>query len=45
MSALSILYVILFYAAMTTLIVGVANKMLQYKRVPAPLKIALTLPH
>ena len=42
MSALSILYVILFYAAMTTLVVGVANKMLQYKRVPAPLKIALT---
>ena len=42
MSALSILYVILFYVAMITLVVGVTNKMLQYKRVPAPLKIAVT---
>jgi len=38
MTALSILYVILFYVAMITLVVGV----LQYIRVPAPLKIALT---
>ena len=42
MSALSILYVILFYVAMLTLVVGVTNKILQYIRVPAPLKIALT---
>lgn len=42
MSALSILYVILFYVAMITLVAGVTNKMLQYKRVPAPLKIAVT---
>jgi len=42
MNALSILYVILFYVAMITLVVGIANKILQYKRVPAPLKIAVT---
>lgn len=42
MSALSILYVILFYVAMITLVVGITNKILQYIRVPAPLKIALT---
>ena len=42
MNALSILYVFLFYAAIITLIVGITNKILQYKRVPAPLKIAVT---
>lgn len=42
MNALSILYVILFYVAMITLVVGIANKLLQYKRVPAPFKIAVT---
>jgi len=42
MSALSIIYVILFYLAMIILVVGITNKLLQYKRVPAPLKIALT---
>jgi nitrate reductase gamma subunit len=42
MSALSILYVILFYVAMITLVAGITNKILQYKRVPAPLKIAIT---
>ena len=42
MSALSILYVILFYVAMITLVVGVTNKILQYIRVPAPLKIVVT---
>ncbi len=42
MTALSILYVILFYVAMITLVVGVVNKILQYIRVPAPLKIAVT---
>jgi len=42
MSALSILYVILFYVAIITLVAGITNKLLQYKRVPAPLKIAVT---
>jgi len=42
MNALSILYVLLFYVAMITLVAGVTNKILQYKRVPAPLKIAVT---
>ena len=42
MSALSILYVLLFYVAMITLVAGITNKILQYKRVPAPLKIAVT---
>lgn len=42
MTALSILYVILFYAAIAVLIGGIINKLLQYKRVPAPLKIAVT---
>jgi len=42
MTALSILYVILFYVAMITLVVGVTNKIVQYIRVPAPLKIAVT---
>jgi nitrate reductase gamma subunit len=42
MTALSIIYVILFYVAMIVLVAGVANKIMQYIRVPAPLKIAVT---
>ena len=42
MTALSILYVVLFYAAIIVLIGGITNKVLQYKRVPAPLKITVT---
>ena len=42
MTALSILYVVLFYAAIAVLIGGITNKILQYKRVPAPLKIPVT---
>ncbi len=42
MSALSIIYVILFYVAMITLVVGVTNKIMQYARVPAPLKVPVT---
>jgi nitrate reductase gamma subunit len=42
MTALSIIYVILFYVAMITLVAGVANKIMQYIRVPAPLKIVVT---
>ena len=42
MTALSILYVVLFYAAIAVLVGGITNKILQYKRVPAPLKIPVT---
>ena len=42
MTALSIIYVILFYVAMIVLVAGVVNKIMQYIRVPAPLKIAVT---
>ena len=42
MSTLSIFYVVLFYAATVLLVVGVARKMLQYTRSPAPLKIPTT---
>ncbi len=42
MDAISILYVLLFYAAIAVLIGGITNKILQYKRVPAPLKIPVT---
>ena len=42
MTALSILYVVLFYAAIAVLVGGITNKVLQYKRVPAPLKIPVT---
>jgi len=42
MSTLSIIYVVLFYAATLLLIVGLARKILQYTRSPAPLKIPTT---
>ena len=42
MTALSVLYALLFYAAIAVLIGGITNKVLQYKRVPAPLKIPVT---
>ena len=42
MSVLSIIYVVLFYVAMAVLIGGIANKIMLYARVPAPLKIAVT---
>ncbi len=42
MTALSILYVVLFYAAIIVLFGGIINKILQYKRVPAPLNIVVT---
>ncbi|HEB82336.1 MAG TPA: nitrate reductase [Gammaproteobacteria bacterium] len=42
MNTLSILYIFLFYVAMIALVAGIINKLLQYKRVPAPLKIAVT---
>ncbi|MDH3342272.1 MAG: respiratory nitrate reductase subunit gamma [Gammaproteobacteria bacterium] len=42
MSVLSIIYVVLFYVALAVLIGGIANKIMLYKRVPAPLKIAVT---
>ena len=42
MTALSIVYVLLFYVAMATLVIGVINKIMQYARVPAPLKVPVT---
>ncbi len=42
MTVLSIIYVVLFYAAIIILFGGIANKIMLYKRVPAPLKIPVT---
>lgn len=42
MSVLSIIYVVLFYVAMAVLVGGIVNKLMLYKRVPAPLKIPIT---
>ena len=42
MSTLSIIYVVLFYAATLLLTVGLVRKILQYKNSPAPLKIPTT---
>ncbi|MDH5387483.1 MAG: respiratory nitrate reductase subunit gamma [Gammaproteobacteria bacterium] len=42
MTVLSIIYVVLFYVAIIVLFGGIANKVMLYKRVPAPLKIPVT---
>jgi nitrate reductase gamma subunit len=42
MSTLSLIYVVLFYAATLLLVVGLAMKIAQYARTPAPLKIPTT---
>lgn len=42
MTALSIIYVVLFYVAMIILFGGLINKIMLYTRVPAPLKIPVT---
>jgi len=42
MSFLTITYALLFYAATALLVVGVARKIMQYARTPAPLKIPTT---
>ena len=42
MSTLSIFYAVLFYVAALLLVVGLARKILQYTRSPAPLKIPTT---
>jgi nitrate reductase gamma subunit len=42
MSALTIVYAALFYAATAILVVGVALKIAQYARIPVPLKIPTT---
>lgn len=42
MSALSILYAALFYGATAILVLGLARKIAQYARTPAPLKIPTT---
>jgi len=42
MSTLSLIYVVLFYAATLLLLVGLGMKIAQYARTPAPLKIPTT---
>ncbi len=42
MSTLSLIYVVLFYAATLLLVVGLGMKIAQYARTPAPLKIPTT---
>ena len=42
MSAISIVYTVLYYAATAILILGVANKVIIYAKTPAPLKIPTT---
>jgi nitrate reductase gamma subunit len=42
MSALTVAYALLFYAATGVLVVGLALKILSYARTPSPLKIATT---
>lgn len=42
MTALSIFFALLFYTATAIFIVGVARKIMQYSRTPAPLKIPTT---
>ena len=42
MSALTVAYAVLFYAATGVLVVGLALKVLSYARTPSPLKIATT---
>ncbi len=42
MTALSIFFALLFYAAMAVFVVGLVCKIIQYSRTPAPLKIPTT---
>ncbi len=42
MTALSIFFALLFYAATAIFVVGLARKIMQYSRTPAPLKIPTT---
>jgi len=42
MNTLSVLYAVLFYLATAVMVLGLARKIWQYSRIPAPLKIALT---
>ncbi len=42
MSALTVVYALLFYLATAVLVVGLARKIIQYARIPAPLKIPTT---
>ncbi|MCY3769593.1 MAG: respiratory nitrate reductase subunit gamma [Gammaproteobacteria bacterium] len=42
MSAITIIYGVLFYLASAVLVIGVAGKVIQYSRTPAPLKIPTT---
>ena len=42
MTALSVIFALLFYAATAIFVVGVVRKIIQYSRTPAPLKIPTT---
>ena len=42
MSAITIIYALMFYIATAVLVVGVGHKIIQYSRTPAPLKIPTT---
>lgn len=42
MSAITIIYAVMFYIAAAVLVIGVTRKIVQYSRVPAPLKIPTT---
>ncbi len=42
MPALSVIYALLFYFAAAVLVIGVVNKIIQYAKTPAPLKIPTT---
>lgn len=42
MSAITVIYALLFYFATLVLVIGVGRKVLQYARTPAPLKIPTT---
>lgn len=42
MSVLTVVYALLFYLATAVMVIGIARKVIQYARVPAPLKIPTT---
>jgi len=42
MSVLTVLFAVLFYLATAVLVIGIARKVVQYARIPAPLKIPTT---
>ncbi len=42
MSAITVIYAVMFYIATAALVIGVGRKIIQYSRTPAPLKIPTT---